>query len=52
MTVIVNHDYPTERLRAERDAGAFICQCTWAEPVRWALYDIVECNRCHRKVMP
>jgi len=48
--MIINHDYPIEQLRAERDAGLYLCRCEVALPVRWALYDIVECDRCHRKV--
>ena len=46
-----NHEYPTEQFIADRQAGRYLCQCDEPVPIRWALYGIVECQQCFRKVV-
>ena len=48
---MINHEYPAERLEAERRDSLLVCYC--AHPIRQPLLEwcAVQCGRCGRKVV-
>jgi hypothetical protein len=44
------HEYPTELLDAEREAGLLLCRCSNPVHEHLTLWDAYQCARCGRKV--